>query len=51
METAAMVAAPNDDIGNLLVDADWIESYVKTGRLPEVESEQSAITGGIVEAA
>ena len=36
-ESAARVAAPADDIGNLLVHADWIAAYVGTGRLPQVE--------------
>jgi hypothetical protein len=38
VESAARVAGPTDDIGNLLIHADWIASYVGTGRLPEVES-------------
>ncbi len=39
IEAAVSVAAPSDDIGNLLIHADWIVSYVETGRMPEIEGE------------
>lgn len=51
IEAAAAVAAPHDDIGNLLVHADWIASYIETGRMPEVESTESSIAGRVMEAA
>lgn len=51
VEKAAIATSPNDEIGNLLVHADWIESYVKTSRLPGIQLEQSAVAGRIVEAA
>jgi hypothetical protein len=51
VEAAAAVATPSDDIGNLLVHADWIASYIKTGRLPEIESEHSVIAAGAMVAA
>ena len=43
IEAAASVASPSDDIGNLLIHADWISSYVISGSLPEIESHESAI--------
>jgi len=50
IEAAARVARSHEDIGNLLIHADWITSYVFTGRLPEVDTEQSAIAGSDVSA-
>jgi hypothetical protein len=51
IEAAANVASPSDDIGNLLVHAEWIASYVVTGQMPEIETEQSVVTRSVVEAA
>jgi hypothetical protein len=33
IESAAKVAGPRDDIGNLLIHAQWIASYIGTGKL------------------
>lgn len=43
IDAAATVASPADDIGNLLVHAEWIASYIATGRLPEIELERSIV--------
>lgn len=50
IEAAAAVALPSDDIGNLLVHADWIASYVETGKMPQIDSTESSIAGRFVEA-
>jgi hypothetical protein len=48
IEAAASVSAPSDDIGNLLIHSDWITSYVITGIMPEIKSNESAVARRVI---
>jgi hypothetical protein len=51
VKAATAITGQNDDIGNFLIHAEWIASYIRTGYFPEAESEQSIVTRSVVVAA
>jgi hypothetical protein len=36
VKSAAKVSSPSGSIGNLLIHADWLASYILTGKPPEI---------------
>jgi hypothetical protein len=38
VRAAVAVAQPHDDIGNLLIHADWLRQFLENGEVPIVES-------------
>jgi hypothetical protein len=38
LRAAVSVVSPTDDIGNLLIHAEWLCQFLETGRGPAVES-------------
>ena len=51
IKAASVTCRPSDDVGDLLVHADWLANYMKTGKLPETDTQHSVVAGGIVSAA
>lgn len=43
LKVASQIASPTDDVANILIHADWLYGYVKTGAMPE--RSESAVTG------